>query len=187
EESQTFNALRSFWRWVAGWLPSPVTSWLSRIFGTLAGWLAIALTRLMGLLSQGWVGVFAGLLLVIALGFIGWLLWRGWCSWRYRRWLAKLPPMESLYQQMLHWQALQGFRKRPAQTPLEYAQQAQTVQPLAQSTAIDDISQAYVRWRYGGKPPNLTQLKQRLRDLKRPPTNQRRTTLKHLLNRSTET
>ena len=187
EESQTFNALRSFWRWVAGWLPSPVTSWLNRIFGTLAGWLALALTRLMGLLSQGWVGLFAGLLLAIALGFVGWLLWRGWCSWRYRRWLAKLPPMESLYQQMLHWLALQGFRKRPAQTPLEYARQAQTVQPVAQSTAIDDISQAYVRWRYGGKAPNLTQLKQRLRDLKRPSTTKRRVTLKHLINRSTET
>jgi hypothetical protein len=94
--------------------------------------------------------------------------------------------MESLYQQMLHWLTLQGFRKRPAQTPLEYAQQARTVQPLAQSTAIDDISQAYVRWRYGGQAPNLTQLKQRLRDLKRSSTTQRHPTLQHLINRLTE-
>ena len=187
EESQTFSVLRSFWRWVAGWLPSPVTSWLGQFFGIVAGWIALAVARFMGLFSQGWVGVFVGLLLAIVLGFAGWLLWRGWRSWRYRRWLAKLPPMESLYQQMLRWQTVQGFPKPPAQTPLEYARQAQTVQPEAQATAIDDISQAYVRWRYGDKAPNLVQLKQRLRDLKRPSTTQHRATLKQLINRLTET
>lgn len=186
EESQTFSVLRSFWRWVAGWLPSPVTSWLGQIFGTLAGWLTLAIARLMGLFSQGWVGVFAGLLLAIALGFASWLLWRGWRGWRYRRWLAKLPPMESLYQQMLSWQAAQGFRKRPAQTPLEYARQAQEVQAEVQATAIEEISQAYVGWRYGGKAPNLTQLQQQLRDLKRPSPTNHRATLRQLINRLTE-
>ncbi|MBW4695468.1 MAG: DUF3488 and DUF4129 domain-containing transglutaminase family protein [Lyngbya sp. HA4199-MV5] len=172
EEEQTFSVLRAFWRWVAGWLPSPMTSWLNQTFGLVAGWIAATIAWFMGLFSQGWVGLFAGLLLAIVLTFAGWLLWRSWRSWRYRRWLAKLPPMESLYQQMLHWLALQGFRKHAAQTPLEYARQAYEVQPTHQAAAINDIAQAYVGWRYGGTPPNLAQVKQQLRDLKQHQTPQ---------------
>ena len=166
EENQTFSVLRTFWRWVAGWLPSPVTSWLNQGFGLIAGWIAVAVASLMGLFSNGWVGLFIGLLLGLACGFAGWLLWRSWRGWRYRRWLGTLPPMERLYQQMLTWLAVQGLRKQPAQTPLEYARQAYDSQPATRVAAIDDISQAYVRWRYGGNTPDLTQLKQRLRDLK---------------------
>ncbi len=170
EENQTFSVLRSFWKWVAGWLPSPVTSWFNRIFGTLAGWIVGAIAQLMGLFSQGWVGLFTGLLLAIVLGFAGWLLWRGWRGWRYRRWLGKLPPMERLYQQMLAWLAKQGLYKQAAQTPLEYAQQVKESQSATHAAAIADLSQAYVGWRYGDKTPNLTQLKQRLRDLKQRPS-----------------
>jgi protein-glutamine gamma-glutamyltransferase len=166
EDNETFSVLRTFWRWVAGWLPSPVTSWLNQGFGLLAGWIAFAVASLMGLFSNGWVGLFAGLLLGLACGFVGWLLWRSWRNWRYRRWLGSLPPMERLYQQMLTWLAVQGFRKQPAQTPLEYARQAYGSQTATRAAAIDDISQAYVRWRYGGAAPNLKHLKQRLRDLK---------------------
>lgn len=166
EESQTFSVLRTFWRWVAGWLPSPVTSWLSQSFGIVVGWLVVAMAWFMNVFSQGWIGVFTGLLLAIVLAFAGWLLWRSWRGWRYRRWLAKLPPMESLYQQMVRWLTLQGFRKHSTQTPLEYAQQFYGLQSAPQAAAIDDIAQAYVRWRYGGKPPNLAHLNQRLRDLK---------------------
>ncbi|MBW4471036.1 MAG: DUF3488 and DUF4129 domain-containing transglutaminase family protein [Stenomitos rutilans HA7619-LM2] len=170
EEEQTFSVLRAFWRWVAGWLPSPMTSWLNRTFGFVAGWIAAIVTWCMSLFSQGWVGLFTGLLLAIVLAFAGWLLWRSWRSWRYRRWLAKLPPMESLYQQMLNWLALQGFRKHSAQTPLEYARQSCEVQSAPQAAAINEIAQAYVGWRYGGQAPDLTQVKQRLRDLKRQQT-----------------
>ena len=166
EENQTFSVLRTFWRWVAGWLPSPMTSWLNQGFGLLAGGLAVAIASLMSLFSNGWIGLFIGLLLGLACGFAGWLLWRSWRGWRYRRWLGTLPPMERLYQQMLTWLAIQGFRKQPAQTPLEYAQQAYASQSAFRAAAIDDISQAYVRWRYGGNAPNLGQVKQRLRDLK---------------------
>ena len=166
EENQTFSVLQSFWRWVAGWLPSPVTSWLNQGFGLLAGWLAAAIAALMSLFSKGWVGLFVGLLLGLACGLAGWLLWRSWRGWRYHRWLGTLPPMERLYQQMLTWLAVQGFRKRPAQTPLEYARQSYESQAASRAAAIDDISQAYVRWRYGDNAPNLARLKQRLRDLK---------------------
>jgi len=71
------------------------------------------------LFSQGWVGVFTGLNRGDWTEFLG-LAWNQWRVWRYSRWLAKLPPMESLYQQMLNW-AVKGLRKHPAQTPLEYA------------------------------------------------------------------
>ena len=167
EDYQTFGVLQQFWQWVAGWLPSPVTGWLNWIFGTIVGWAAFAVVWLLGLFSQGWVGVFVGLLLAIGLGFLGWLSGRGWRWWRDRRWLAKLPPMERLYQQMVRGLTRQGFPRHPAQTPLEYARQVQERQPPTRAAAIEEISQAYVRWRYGGQSTDLARLKQRLRQLQK--------------------
>ncbi|NJP10128.1 MAG: DUF3488 domain-containing protein [Leptolyngbyaceae cyanobacterium RU_5_1] len=167
EEDQTFSVLQQFWKWVAGWLPSPLTSSLSRVFDTLLGWVSRAVAWLVGLFFQGWMGLFTLLLLGIGLGFLGWLFWTGWRSWRYQRWLKQLPPMERLYRQMLDWLTGQGLSKRPTQTPLEYMRQAQASRPTNQAIAIEAISQAYVRWRYGGQPPNLSQLKQYLQELKR--------------------
>jgi len=74
--------------------------------------------------------------------------------------------MESLYQQMLSWLAKQGFRKHPSQTPLEYARQSQAVQ-MSRSKTIQDISQAYVSWRYGGQTPDLRSLQQRFREMRK--------------------
>jgi hypothetical protein len=73
--------------------------------------------------------------------------------------------MERIYQQMLHWLALRGYRKPLSQTPLEYAHQSWNSQPASRAAAIEEISQAYVQWRYGGQNPDLTTLKQRLVDL----------------------
>lgn len=167
EENQTFSVLRQFWRWVAGWLPSPVSGWLSGVFNAIAMTLARTLGWLLGLFSRGWVGFFIGLILAIALGFVGWLLWSAWRTWRYQRWLAKLPPMESLYQQMLNWLATQGMRKRSAQTPLEYAQQWYQHPDPQYVQTIYEISQAYVRWRYGGQVADVVPLKKRLRRLQK--------------------
>lgn len=167
EENQTFSVLKQFWKWVAGWLPSPVTGVLTRVVTFIVAGLIGILAWLFGLLSQGWLGLFAGLILAIALGFLGWLSWKGWKQWRYRRWLAKLPPMEGLYQQMLTWLAHKGFRKHPAQTPMEYANQSRQHQPSDQAQVIEELSQAYVRWRYGGQDPNLNQLSQKLQALRR--------------------
>ncbi len=167
EEDQTFTVLQQFWKWVAGWLPSPLTNQVSRLLSFLLGMVIGAITWLFGLFSRGWVGLFAGLIGAIALGFGGWLAWKGWQSWRYQRWLAKLPPMEKLYRQMLDWMADQGFRKRPAETPLEYARQSQTHQPRQRAVVIEEISEAYVRWRYGNKMPDLNHLKQQLQALKK--------------------
>lgn len=167
EEGQTFNVLRQFWKWVAGWLPSPVVGLLDNVFSVITTWLGRAIAWVLSLFSQGWVGLGMGLILATGVGLLGWLGWNSWRDWRYRRWLKKLHPMESLYQQMLIWLGSQGFRKRPAQTPLEYAQQSQNYHSPERSQVIDDISQAYVRWRYGGEAPNLNQLRRQLQNLKK--------------------
>lgn len=164
EESQTFGVLRQFWQWVAGWLPSPVTSVLGQLWNLIIGSAIRGISWLWGMISSGWVGAFAGMILAIALGFLGWLGWNQWRNWRYRRWLAALPPMERLYQQMLKVLGTRGYTKHPAQTPLEYARTMHQHQPPASAEVIDEISQAYVRWRYGGERSDIKQLRLRLRD-----------------------
>jgi transglutaminase-like putative cysteine protease len=166
EEDQTFTVLQRFWKWVAGWLPSPVTSVLNRVFGAIVQWLGSILSWIVGLFFKGWIGLFSGLILLTGLSFLGWLSWQGWQKWRYRRWLKKLPPMESLYQQMLSWLEKQGFRKHPSQTPLEYARQSQGVQ-MSRAQTIQEISQAYVSWRYGGQTPDLRSLQDRFREMRK--------------------
>lgn len=168
EENQTFSVLKQFWQWVAGWLPSPVRGLLSSFFGAIFNGLTRLITWFVGLFSRGWVGLFTALIVTTALGFLGWLGWRGWRVWRYRFWLARLPVMEGIYQQMLRQLAKQGFRKRSAQTPLEYADQVREHNPT-EAEAVDEISQAYVRWRYGAQDPDLAVLRRRLRELQQQP------------------
>ncbi len=151
DEAQTFTVLERFWKWVAGWLPSPLKSWFGAVFGGVFAWLMGAIGWLMGIFSQGWLGAFAGLILAIALGFGGWLLWRGWCRWRYHRRLAKLLPMERIYRQMLDWLKTQGLAKQAVQTPREYVEQVRQSQPPERAAGVAEISQAYEQWRYGGQ------------------------------------
>ncbi len=166
EEDQTFSVLQRFWTWVAGWLPSPVTSVLNRLLGAIGQWLGGIFSWIVGLFFKGWIGLFSGLILLTGLSFIGWLSWQGWQKWHDRRRLSKLPPMESLYQQMLSWLASQGFRKHPTQTPLEYARQ-EALQRGDRAQTIQEISQAYVQWRYGGHSPNLRELQHRLQAMRK--------------------
>ncbi len=172
EESQAFSLLRKFWQWVAGFLPSPVSGWLSRVFGILGQAIGGVIAWFLQLLFRGWVGLFAGLLLLVSLSFLGWLGWGRWRSWRRQRWLAKLPPMERLYQQLLGLMAQWGWQKRPSQTPLEYAetlrQRSHSSNPQVANTA-NDIIHAYVSWRYGGRnSEDISNLQTRLKNLKRP-------------------
>lgn len=168
EESNTFGVLQQFWNWVAGWLPSPVTGILNQIFSRIGAGLSWVLGWLTTLFSQGWLGILIGTGIITGFGFLAWLGWSGWQVWRYRRWLAKLPPMEALYQQMLQGLAQQGMPKQPAQTPLEYAAYCRRHYPVERAQAIDQISQAYTQWRYGGRTPELSQLKERLQGLQKP-------------------
>lgn len=167
EESQTFTALEKFWKWVAGWLPSPVNNFLNNVFGAIFAWVFGAIAWFFALFTQGWVGLFTGLLVIIGLSFLGWLAWNGWRHWRYQRWLNKLHPMESIYHQMLRWLGENGLRKHPASTPFEYASASRQQYADERGEAIEEISQAYVNWRYGGESPNLGYLRRRLEVLRK--------------------
>ncbi len=166
EDAQTFSVLQTFWKWIAGWLPSPVSSWFNRIFGTLFTWLGGLLSWVFGWFTKGWWGLLSGLLGAVLSGFGIWLSWQGWQKWRYYRRLSSLPAMASLYCQMLDWLASQGCPKHPAQTPLEYAHQAQTQQSPERAAVIQAISQAYVQWRYGGMKPDLKPLRQQFKAIR---------------------
>lgn len=167
EDNQTFSALQAFWKWVAGWLPTPVTSLLSTVIGFIFAWLVGVITWFLALFSKGWIGLFTGLIVGVGCGFIGWLLWQTWRNWRYRRWLKKLPPVEGIYQEMLKDLARKGFVKRRAQTPLEYARDMRQHLGVDEVEVIEEVSQAYVRWRYGGEVGNLAQLRQLVENLRR--------------------
>ncbi|MCF4970382.1 transglutaminase TgpA family protein [Nostoc sp. CMAA1605] len=167
EETQTFSVLRQFWQWVAGWLPSPVTGFLNRVFGAIFSWLGKAIAWFMALFTQGWLGILTGLILTTTAAFLAWLGWVQWRGWRHRRGLSKLPPMERLYQQMLLWTNQKGLGKHPAQTPLEYAKVAAEYHTPNDAEVINDICQAYVSWRYGGNTPNLHKLRQKWQELKK--------------------
>ena len=167
EETQTFSVLRSFWKWVAGWLPSPFRGFLNNVFGAIFNWIGRVIALVLALFSQGWLGILTGLILVTTTAFLSWLSWVQWLHWLHRRTLRKLPPMESLYQQMLQWLGEKGLGKHPAQTPLEYASVSYQHHSRATAEVIDEICQAYSSWRYGGYAPNLQQLRQRWQELKK--------------------
>ncbi len=169
EDTETFGVLHQFWNWVAGWLPTPLKGFFNTIFGTIFNWISKALSWFISLFSQGWAGAIAGLTIGTAFAFCSWMAWRLWRQWRYRLRLSKLPPMESLYQQMLKWATQKGLGKHPAQTPLEFARLSYDHHSSGIAEVIDEICQAYVSWRYGGYPPDLNRLQQRWRELNKTP------------------
>ncbi len=163
---ETFGVLRQIWNWIAGWLPSPVTGFLNGLVTWIVSTAGRAIAWVSALLTRGWVGALIGLVLIAAGAFLGWLLWAVVRSWRDRLRLMKLHPMEALYQRLLSWLAQSGFHKAPTQTPLEYAHQISSHHQPPQAAIIDEISRAYVCWRYGNDAPNLRQLQRQLRQLK---------------------
>lgn len=167
EENQTFSALRSFWNWVAGWLPSPVTNVLQTVFGAILGFLAGIIRWFLRSFSRGWLGIFTAAIALSVAGLLAWLLWDGWHNWRDRRRLAKLPPPERLYQKLLRLLSDRGYPKHPAQTPEEYASAIAPHCSIDEAEVIEEVCQSYVRWRYGQKPLNLDQLQQLVKNLER--------------------
>jgi hypothetical protein len=116
-------------------------------------------------ISGSLIGVLSGSIGAIALGFLGWLGFNQIGSWKHRRRLAQLPPMERLYQQMLEALTAKGYPKHPAQTPLEYAQSISENYSSVMAEIVEEISQAYVRWRYDEQPQNLDYLQQQFKAL----------------------
>ncbi len=149
EADQTFSALKQFWNWVAGWLPSPVMG----VFQGLFNLLGALLGNIVRLVSQGILGWLTLLLLGTSLGFGLWLLWLQLRRFRRRSQLQKLPGMERLYQQLIDWLHEQGVTRSPGLTPFEYIHYAQTVLPQLRSvpghSVLDSIVHHYVEWRYG--------------------------------------
>ena len=74
--------------------------------------------------------------------------------------------MERLYQQMLQWTAQKGLTKHQAQTPLEYARVLSQHHSPTSASVIEEISYAYVGWRYGGTNPDLNSLRQKWQQIK---------------------
>lgn len=165
EDYQSFTVLRQFWNWVAGWLPTPMRNIITQVLSAIALFLARILGGLWRLLLSGWVGLFTALMLIVALAFLAWLGGTRFLAWRHQRQLAKLPPVERLYQQMLGTLKQQGYPKHPAQTPLEYASVWRDRLSTEVANALDGITQAYIHWRYGGQETNIAQLKEHLRTI----------------------
>lgn len=163
DDDYTFSVLKSFWRWVAGWLPSPMMNGLTAIIAFIGTNLAQAL----GFFTSSWQGWIAGLLVLSGLAVLAWLTPQGWRWWRYRQRLASLPPMERLYQQMLDLLANEGNPKHPHETPFEYARRLHQTAAQPVATLVSDISQAYVSWRYGQQNRHLSQVQQQFQTLRK--------------------
>jgi transglutaminase-like putative cysteine protease len=166
ETDLTFSALQTFWNWVAGLLPSPIAGFLNGLFELIGATLGKAIAWFFRLFTQGWLGWSIATILTIAGSFTLWLLAQQWLIWRYQRWLKTLPPMERLYQQMLKTLSLEGYIKHPATTPLEYATDLRQHYPPTTAKIVDEISEAYVSWRYGQEQPDLGYLRRLLTGLK---------------------
>lgn len=167
DEDQTFSTVQQLWNWVASWLPSPVTAWISQIWSLTLGWLVVGIALFFGLFSQGRLGIFAGTAIGISIAFCGWWSWQQWRKWQHRQWLKKLAPVDRIYQQMLAQLRAQGVSKHPAQTPMEYAQTVRENRSATTSLLVTEISQAYTAWRYGSEPQQIDRLQNLLTSLKR--------------------
>ena len=165
DEDQTFSTLGQLWKWVAGWLPSPVSAWIATIWSFTLGWIAVAISGFFGLFRQGWLGVLMGSGIAIAVSFCGWLGWQQWRKWRRYQWLQKLAPVERIYQMMLANLSKAGIAKHPTQTPLEYAQAICDTRSATISGLVTEISQAYTAWRYGSEPQQVDRLQRLLKEL----------------------
>ncbi|NJK30387.1 MAG: DUF3488 domain-containing protein [Acaryochloris sp. SU_5_25] len=163
EDDYTFSVLKSFWSWVAGWLPSPLANGLTAILTTLGAGLA----QVLGFLTSGWQGWIVGLLILSGLAVLVWLSPQTWRFWRYHQRLASLPPMERLYQQMLKILANWGTPKYRHEAPFEYVQRIVPIYSPTVVVLVLEISQAYVGWRYGQQKGNVSHLQQQLQVLRK--------------------
>ncbi|BAQ64369.1 DUF3488 and DUF4129 domain-containing transglutaminase family protein [Geminocystis sp. NIES-3709] len=172
EDDNTFGVLGQLWKWVASWLPSPITSFLtilfSKIFNTITNLISADwLVKLWQFLTGSFVGILISFLGLIIFTFISWLAWNFSQKFLYRLRLAKLHPLEKLDREMLDLLAEKGYRKNVAQTPLEYANSLREFLTIEQIEIVDLITNSYVQWRYGNITPNTDYLQSQFNLLKR--------------------
>lgn len=156
EDDNPFGVLGVIWRWVAGWLPSPIVDFITILFENIfkvirnflmQGWL----TRLWRFLTGGLVGILIGVLGLILSAFLGWLTWLNIGKFIRRQKLAKLPPMAKIYLEMLDLFKEKGYPiKHPAQTPREYAHSLREFLLPQQTEIVFLVTNSYTQWRYGG-------------------------------------
>ncbi len=163
-EPERFGVLRQFWRWVAGWLPPPVLGWIRGAVGLMVELAGSALGWLKALLSGG-LGLVKGALALLGLGIGAWILWLGGQRLRRGWQLRRLPPPEAAYQRMVALLSDRGVRKRASQTPQEYVALVRLHLPAPAADAVAALSQEYVRWRYGGLPADIEQMRGQLKRL----------------------
>jgi protein-glutamine gamma-glutamyltransferase len=160
QDDNPFGVLGTLWKWVAGFLPQPVTTFFTAVFAELT-------QAILGIFQSAWlgklwqfftgslIGVLTGVVALIAVGFMGWLLFISLKQWSYRRYLNRLHPMTRLYQELLNLLADKGYSKKPYQTPYEFTMTLQNVFIQEQLEIIDGVTKGYVQWRYGKIEPNV--------------------------------
>ncbi|ANV91937.1 transglutaminase TgpA family protein [Picosynechococcus sp. PCC 8807] len=167
EDGGAFGVLRSFWRWVAGWVPSPILGFFEGLWFTTLKILGYVISRLWGFVSSGLVGAITGAIAVAVASMGGWFVIKQIRNWFQRRRFARLPMMEQLYQQMLLLLQNKGHQKQRTQTPWEFLR---TIQPQYRPETLEiltELTEAYVNWRYGEQPANTDYLRQQLKRLRR--------------------
>lgn len=168
EVDQTFSALNSFWKWVAGFLPSPVIGFFTVVFNSIGKFFSNTFSGLINwLFSLGWAGIFVGILIISLVGLGGWGIWQllGWLG--RNRQMRRLDPRERIYRQMMQWLAENGIPKSPHQTPQEYAAFVARQVPPERASTVWDITNAYQDWCYGDRPSSAVYLKSLLAKLRR--------------------
>lgn len=158
QPGETFSTLRRLWHWLAGWLPSPLTSGLQ---GLIQALMELG-GRIWSGLGGGWRAGLGSLALALGAGLAIATIHRGlrqvhqW--WR----LSQLPPAERVYQQMLTWCQGEGLARHHGETPLEHSQRITPHLGVNQAGALQTLVWAYLGWYYGGKPQNLPDLTENL-------------------------
>lgn len=165
EDIHTFSILKQFWKWVAGWLPSPITSFLEtffkNLFESILNFIAnnSLIAKIWYFLTGSLVGILTGILGLILLAFASWLGWQYLQKLFYRRQLAKLHPVSKLYREMLDYLQEKGYPKHPAQTPQEYCQYLTEFFDEEKLRIIQLISDSYTAWFYGNREQNYDYLR----------------------------
>ena len=168
QDDNPFGILGVLWKWIAGWLPAPITGFIAGIFTQITeailsifqtGWLR----NLWQFLTGSFVGLLLGILGVVILTFFGWLTVNYLQKLSYVKFLNRLHPVAKLYREMLDLLADKAKAKKSAQTPYEYAQSLNNILTPEQLEIVNLISNSYVQWRYGGVEANLDYLRSQFR------------------------